>query len=475
MTQFDKQRLEQIFYERADDLEIELSDFVDNPHLKELIRIPVPLNDFSYLSKNDEEELQKSLDTAQQLVDFLSKYDKDYDGRSYVSWNKAPKDVRTLVESGLIGRKKLYTWFADLLDNAYRAHRNLYNELEKKHVKRPGYSSLRDIAPYMPAGVLDLIRARNCFPLLLWSDVIGAYRAYKEMQEKNYTFIVSPYALDLMHLGCNGFDKTCYRIGGEFNHAPLTLATIEDTVSCWLENSEGLIVARCWAIFNKDCFVTYNRYFENHIHSTLFRIGVESFASLHNFTFEFRNSDSTVYDGDEVYVNQKYSSDRLDHFNGQWYVKQGLNSDYTIHLEPGCHLNKEDCICDNCGNRCWEDEIVFIRRIEEYWCDHCNENYAVWSEYECANIPIDGSVEVHAADWTDYVYKTSIETDGDFVVPVGYDEYWFKDDLVYVEDLDKYYLEQDAKYNPNLVYDEYSDQYYSKEYYNEHVNVKEEV
>lgn len=460
MTKFNKGTLEQIFYERSEEYEITLDDLVDNPYLSGLVEIPLDVDDSKVLTNEEFGLLTESLDSAQKMVDFLSKYDNKYDGRSYVAWDKAPKDVTKLLESNKIGRKGLMSWFQNLLDLTYAVYCDEYYRVDKKINTGFNYSNPSN---HMSDDYHKAIQLQNCFPRDLWSDAVGVYTSRKSLEkskESGYKFIVSPYALDLMHLGCNGFDETCYRIKGEYSKAPLCLATIKDTVSCWLENPDGYIVGRCWAVFNKDCFVTYNRYHDSPFDASLFKAGVETFAAQHGYSYTYKNMCYTLYCSDDLYVNYRYSNKHGNNFNGQWYVREGLYPEYKIELKSHLTFDSGDSDCYRCGRTCYSDETSYVADVDEYWCERCVDSYAVWSDLEETLISNSYCVEVQTRyDGTCYVSECWAEEH--CVVPVGHSMYHLIDDLVFCESNNEYYTKEDAE--ELLVSVE--DTYYTKEYY----------
>jgi len=196
-------------------------------------------------------------------------------------------------------------------------------------------------------------------------------RAADVFRKQSLTLHISADPVDIERLGeyspCRS-GSSCYRRGGQFGFAPLSLVATPGSFVALLADSEGTYIARAWGIWdstNRQALLT-NAY--PYTGSPIGTVLLDAFADAMKAIGLVRTTDAEVRnDEDESGI----------YLNGGWVGFAESPDDCPRFYLDGYGIEPQGCTCADCGDRfdC-EDDGIYVESLGQVGpC--CSDRY-IW-------------------------------------------------------------------------------------------------
>lgn len=251
--------------------------------------------------------------------------------------------------------------------------------------------------------------------------------------------------------------RSCFRIDGEYHCSTNAFYTDKRFLVSYIESSSGMKIGRRWLHIDYDLpIVSSGKEYGTYSRDTIKKVR-EYIQALINKDKWCSYINDKSYNVDGCYCDTEYTIS---------YVKGNKPSDYSIYnyIEDG--INYEGyvgdgkwydnmCVCEECGERCDADDIIYIDSEDRSICHYCIDSHYSWCDVHDRYERNDEEFYVYYIRNTRYIgCRVGVLDEGIYVVDYD-DNLILMDDAIWLVDTeeyvhcdsgDYYYYEQDCEY-----------------------------
>ena len=260
---------------------------------------------------------------------------------------------------------------------------------------------------------------------------LAAVKAASELAKGKTTLYICASVRSFLQLGHNKDvdDHSCYRAGHECQGAPPTLTASPNTVTFYLTDEDGKVIARAWGVLN-DGAVYYQNVYPNStsVNRLLCRAAIAGVANY--LGYDHCTSSAYIVRPDIVYGNSDcVALVKLGSLNGHNPENCRLSTDPEWPVVLDQDDFDEGCVTDIDGNRIPEDDAIYVESVdgfvhryddELFFCHYTDEYYydtnnAVFAEDFGETIHNDYAVELYNGECVSQDANTGERFDGECV------------------------------------------------------------
>lgn len=251
--------------------------------------------------------------------------------------------------------------------------------------------------------------------------------------------------------------RSCFRIDGEYHCSTNAFYTDKRFLISYIESSSGKKIGRRWLHIDYDLpVVCSGKEYGTYGYDTIKKVREYIQALINKDKWcSYLNDNSVNVDG--CYCDTEYTVS---------YIKGNRPSDYSIYdyIEDGINYEgfvgegkwyDNGCVCDECGERFDEDDMIYIESADIYVCQHCTDNYYTYCHIHDRYESNDEEFYEYYSHNTRYSgCREGVLTEG--ICVVDYDDnliniddaIWLVDteEYVHCDSEDYYYYEEDYEY-----------------------------
>lgn len=176
--------------------------------------------------------------------------------------------------------------------------------------------------------------------------------------------------------------RSCFRIDGEYHCTTNAFYTDKRFLVSYIESASGMKIGRRWLHIDYDLsIVSSGKEYGTYDCATTKKV-TEYIQSLINKDkwCSYINNTSVNVGGcycDTEYTISYVKGNKPSNYSIYYYIEDGIN--YEGYVGKGKWYD-DSCICDECGERCDEDDMIYIDGEDRRVCYHCADNHYTYCD-----------------------------------------------------------------------------------------------